>query len=251
VRDRTLRGTFVAYLVLVLLAFPFQSQLGENATRLRFMALPLGLLALRRRPLWLAAPLVAACAVYNATPLAWSYAKGTHERANHRAFWAPAIAFLRVHEDPNFRVNALDTVGHWEAVYLPEADFAITRGWYRQDDFPENELLYRRDLTLPKYVRWLHERGVRYVLVPDDRLDYSSVREAKVAVELPFVTRRGHVRIYEVPHPMQIAPRAEILQLAHQAVTLRVTRAGRYALAIRRHETFNAPGAGIFTLRFG
>jgi hypothetical protein len=248
--SRPLRRIFAAYLAFVLLAFAFQSQLGENAARLRYMAIPLSLLAVRRRPLWVAAPLVALCISYNLSPLFWNYVKGADERANHRSYWAPAIAFLRAHRDPNFRVNGLDTVTHWEAVYLPEAGFPITRGWYRQDDFPENEILYSDELNLKTYVRWLHERGVRYVLVPDDRLDYSSEREAKVAAKLHFVTRRGDVSIYEAPDPVPIAPGADILRLTHESVTLRVPRAGRYRLAIRGHETFAAPRGGTFTLDF-
>jgi hypothetical protein len=249
-RGRALRGIFIAYAGLVVLSVAFQSQLGENAARLRFAALPLALLVVRRRPLWIAAPLVALCAAYNITPLAWSYEKGRDEQAHHRSFWLPAIEFLHAHKDPNFRVDALDTVGHWEAVHLPEAGFPITRGWYRQDDFPENAILYSDDLNLQNYVSWLHSRGVRYVLVPQDRLDYSSKREAVVAARLPFVTRRGKVSIYEVPHPRPIAPGATILRLTHDQLTLRVSKAGRYTLAIRGHETFDAPGAGTFTLDF-
>jgi hypothetical protein len=245
-----MRRIFAAYLAFVLLAFAFQSQLGENAARLRYMAIPLSLLAVRRRPLWVAVPLVALCVSYNLSPLAWNYVKGADERANHRSYWAPALAFLRAHRDPNFRVNALDTVTHWEAVYLPEAGFPITRGWYRQDDFPENEILYSDELNVTTYVRWLHERGVRYVLVPTDRLDSSSKREAEVAAKLHFVTRRGDVSIYEAPRPVSIAPRARIVRLTHEGVTLRVPRAGRYPLAIRGHETFVAPRGGTFTLDF-
>jgi hypothetical protein len=249
-RGRELRGIFTAYLAFVLLAFAFQSQLGENAARLRFMALPLALLAVRFRPLWVAVPLVALCTAYNLTPLAWSYAKGKDEVANNRAYWASATAFLRAHRNPNFRVNALDTVGHWEAVYLPEAGFPITRGWYRQDDYPENEILYSDDLNRRSYVRWLHERGVRYVLVPGGRLDYSSEREAKVARTLPFVTRRGDVSIYEAPRTQPIAPGADVLRMTHERVTVRVPRAGRYALKVRGHEMFVAPRAGTYTLDF-
>jgi hypothetical protein len=249
-REQPLRGIFVAYLTLVVLAFAFQSQLGENAARLRYLALPLALLVVRPHRLWIAAPLVALCASYNLTPLAWSFAKGADERAEHRSYWSPAIAFLRAHRDANFRVNALDTIGHWEALYVPEAGFPITRGWYRQDDFPENEILYSRGLNMRTYVRWLHERGVRYVLVPRDRLDYSSKRESVFATRLPFVTRRGDVAIYETPSPRPIAPRAQIVRMTHEAVTLRVPRAGRYKLSIRGHETYNAPGAGTFTLDF-
>ena len=249
-KEKNLRGIFGAYLAFVVLAFGFQSQLGENAARLRFMALPLALLAVRRRPLWVAVPLVALCAAYNLTPLAYSYDKGRDETADHAAYWAPAIAFLRAHENPNFRVNALDTVGHWEAVYLPEAGFPITRGWYRQDDFPENGILYSDDLNRRSYVDWLHGRGVRYVLVPGGRLDYSSARERTVARSLPFVAQRGDVAIYETPRPRGIAPGAHVVRMTHEAVTIRVPRGGRYTLAIRGHETFVAPRAGTYRLDF-
>ena len=116
-RDRALRGIFIAYTALVVLAVAFQSQLGENAARLRFAALPLSLLVVRGHRLWIAVPLVALCASYNITPLVISYDQGRDERAHNHSFWVPAIDFLRAHEDPNFRVNAVDTVGHWEAVH--------------------------------------------------------------------------------------------------------------------------------------
>src|SRR6266508_5713347 len=185
-RSPQVRRFFGAYLAFVLLAFAFQSQLGENAARLRYMAIPLSLLAVRGRPLWVGVPLVALCVSYNLSPLTWNFVKGADERANHRSYWAPALAFLRAHRDPNFRVNALYTVG----------------------------------LNRKTYVRWLHERGVRYVLVPDDRLDYSSKREAEVAAKLHFVTRRGDVSIYEAPRPVPIAPGATIMRLTHERVTL-------------------------------
>jgi len=249
-KERRLRGIFGAYLAFVVLAFGFQSQLGENAARLRFMALPLSLLAVRWRPMWVAVPLVALCTAYNLTPLAFCYDKGRDETADHAAYWAPAIAFLRAHQDPNFRVNALDTVGHWEAVYLPEAGFPITRGWYRQDDFPENAILYSDELNRRSYVAWLHARGVRYVLVPGGRLDYSSERERSVARTLPFVAQRGDVGIYETPRPKPIVPGADVVRMTHEAVTIRVPRAGRYMVAIRGHETFVAPRAGTYRLDF-
>ena len=246
---RPIRGVFVAWLVLIALAFVFPSTLGENAARLRFLALPLALLVLRGRPLLVAAPLAVLAAVYNVSPLAWSFAKGLDERAEHRSYWAPAIAFLHAHNSPDFRVDALDTVDHWEAVYLPEAGIPITRGWFRQDDFPENRVLYH-PLDQRTYVRWLHERGVRYVLVPRDRLDYSSNREPVLAAKLHFVTWAGKVAIYELPRATPIAPGARVVRMAHDAVTLVVPHAGRYRLSIRRHTSFTALTAGIVTLRF-
>src|SRR5207245_478815 len=105
---RPIRGVFVAWLALVALSFVFPSTLGENAARLRFIALPLALLVLRGRPLALAAPLALVAAAYNISPLVWSFVKGHDERAQHASYWAPAIAFLRAHNTPDFRVNALD-----------------------------------------------------------------------------------------------------------------------------------------------
>jgi hypothetical protein len=227
-----LRGVFVAWLALILASFAFPSVLGENAARLRFMALPLALLVLRGRPALLAVPLAAIAAVYNLSPLYWSFRKGLDERAESAAYWAPAIAFLRAHTDPNYRVNALDTVGHWEAYHLPRAGIPITRGWYRQDDFPQNELLYD-PLRRPEYLRWLHEQGVRYVLVPDDRLDYSSKYEPALARTLRFVKRAGSVRIYEVPGPSPLVSGADVAHLTHDTIAVRVAHAGSYRLAIR------------------
>jgi hypothetical protein len=113
------RGLFVGWLALIAVSFAFPSQLGENAARLRFMALPLALLVLRGRPLVLAVPLAVVAAVYNVSPLAWSFEKGLDERGESAAYWTPAIKFLHARADANFRVNALDTVGHWEAFHLP------------------------------------------------------------------------------------------------------------------------------------
>jgi hypothetical protein len=248
-RGRPIRGVFVAWLALVVLSFIFPSQLGENAARLRFMALPLALLVLRGRPLRLVLPLAAVAAAYNVSPLVWSFQKGHDERAEQAAYWAPAVAFLQAHTDPNFRVNALDTVGHWEAVYLPEAGIPITRGWFRQDDFPENALLYH-GLDFPEYVSWLHARGVKYVLVPRDRLDYTSARELPLATKLRRVATLGDVRIYAVPDPAPIVPGADVISLTHNTIAFRAPRAGRYRLSIRGHSTFDAPAAATYTLRF-
>ena len=52
------------------------------------------------------------------------------------------------------------------------------RGWYRQNDFPQNELLYDRTLAARAYESWLRGLGVRYVVLSDAPPDYSSRGEA-------------------------------------------------------------------------
>ena len=148
--------------------------------------------------------------------------QGKDERAEDRSYWAPALDFLRAHRDPNFRVNALDTVEHWEACTCREAGFPITRGWYRQDDFPENEILYSDDLNRRRYVRWLHERGVRYVLVPGGRLDYSSEREPRSRARCRSSRGAATSRSTRRRSPQPIAPGADVVRITHERATLRV-----------------------------
>ena len=96
----------------------------------------------------------------------------------HAAYWAPAIGYLHEHLSPSFRVEAVDTVEHWPAAYLPDAGIPIVRGWYRQSDFPQNELLYDKRARRAAYEAWLRAQGVRYVVLADAPPDYSSRAEA-------------------------------------------------------------------------
>ena len=140
-RARPLLCFFVVYCVACIVAFAVPSQVGENIERIRFAALPIAMLmfSLRRwRPLWLSLPALLLATSWNVTPLAASFNHSRLEADSNRAYWQPAIGYLRAHLDPSYRVEAVDTAGHWAAVYLPEARIPLARGWYRQDDFPQN-----------------------------------------------------------------------------------------------------------------
>jgi hypothetical protein len=57
----------------------------------------------------------------------------------------------------------------------------LARGWERQLDEKANPLFYDgRRLTPARYHRWLHEKGVRWVALPDAPLDYSAEAEARL-----------------------------------------------------------------------
>ena len=94
--------------------------------------------------------------------------------AHTKVYWAPAIRYLHAHLSPSYRVEAVDTAEHWAAAYLPDAGIPIVRGWYRQSDFPQNELLYDRSLAAAPYEAWLRRLGVRYVVLTDAPVDYSA-----------------------------------------------------------------------------
>ena len=156
------------------LAYVIPSNLGENVVRLRFAAVPIAV------PRLLAPPLAA-----DAARRARARARLDLERLAARSTASPAARTTRprraptgrrsstsctARSSPDYRVEAVGTADHWEAVYLPQAGIPIVRGWFRQDDFPQNEVLYDK-LTRRSYLAWLrrserplrraHRRGAR------------------------------------------------------------------------------------------
>jgi hypothetical protein len=274
---RVLRWLYVLYLPVCVTAFVVPSSLGENVARLRFAAVPLAILTLslrRWRPLPLAAVAFLLALSWNVSPLAASYAKGASDPASQEAYWAAAIGFLDQHLDPSYRVEAVDTTGHWAAAYLPAAGIPITRGWFRQEDFPRNEVLYRDELGARTYIRWLRQMAVRYVLLPDAPLDYSAAEEAELLRSgrsgLRPVFHSAHTTIYAVPAPRKLVTgpgRADVLTFDQSRLTFRVAAAGRYRIAMSWSPYWNvsrgclerdragmtmldAPGPGAVTMRF-
>src|SRR5581483_3526517 len=220
--------------------------------RRRFAAVPLAVLTLslrRWRPLPYAFGAFALALSWNATPLAYSFVRTSSDPSEHAAFWRPAIRYLHRELTPAYRVEAVDTAGHWEAVYLARAGIPIVRGWFRQDDFPQNELLYDPFGRRP-YLRWLHELGARYVVLPNAPLDYSARNEAKLLRSgrsgLTPVFRTRDLTIYAVPAPVPIVTgpgQPRVLALTDSTILLRLARAGTYRLALHYSPYLAAPGA--------
>jgi hypothetical protein len=275
-RAPVLRWLFIAYLPVVLAAYTVPSALGGNIARLRFAAIPICVLALSLRgwrPRWMAAGALALAAAWNLSPMAWSYSRAQADRDANPAYWQPAIEYLNEHLTPSYRVEAVDTLNHWPAVHLPRAGIPLARGWYRQDDFPQNELLYK-PMQPHAYVRWLRGLGVRYVVSSDTPPDWSAKHEATLLESgrsgLRPVFRSAHLTIYAVPRPRPIVTgpgTSEVVDIGQGHLILRLERPGRYRIAIRhspywsstagcvtrgtdRMIRFDARRAGLMTLRF-
>ena len=240
---RVLRGFFWTYLVVLIAAYVVPSGLGSNIDRVRYIALPLALIVcmLRRwRPLWIVIPAVVLGGIWNLTPIADTFARSSHDPEVARAYWQPAIQYLHQHLTPSFRVEAVDTTEHWPAAYLPEAGIPIVRGWYRQGDFPQNELLYSKALNRHTYAHWLRKLGVRYVVISDTAPDYSSRLEAKLIRQgrsglLP-VFRSAHVSVYELPHATSLVTGpglATVNWMYPSRVVFEVAKPGTYRVALR------------------
>ena len=241
---RPLRWLFIVYLGACLAAFAIPSSLGENVDRLRYVAVPVAVLALslrQWRPLPVAVVSLALAASWNLTPLAFSFVKTSEDPASAQAYWQPAIDYLHRHLSVSYRVEAVDTAGHWDAVYLPRAGIPLARGWFRQNDYPQNRLLYSDDeLGRSAYLSWLRSLGVRYVVLTDAPPDYSARAEAKLLQSgrsgLTRVLKTRHLSVYAVPSPRPLITgpgRASVVGLTETQVTVRAAEAGTYRLAIR------------------
>ena len=251
-RARSLRWVFVVYFAVCLASYLIPSALGENIARLRYAAVPLSVLALslrRWRPLPVCLAALGLAVSWNVTPIAGQYLKGLADPASKSAYWAPAISYLRGHLSPNFRVEAVDTAGHWAAVYLAEAEIPLARGGYRQDDFPQNKLLYD-ELGRGAYLAWLRELGVRYVVLTNAPTDYSAKGEARLLRSgrsgLRVVFRDSRLAIFAVPRPRPIltgpAP-ANVIRVTGTRVVVELSRPGEYRLAVRYSPYWRAEDA--------
>ncbi len=257
---RALRFFFGAYLAACLLAYAIPSALGENVTRLRFAAVPLAalLLSLRSwRPLPVSAVAFLLACSWNLTPLGFSLVHSAADPSASRAYWDPAIRFLRAELSPSYRAEVVDTTGHWGADYLADAEIPLARGWFRQDDFPQNALLYD-DMTPRGYVAWLRRLGVRYVVLTDAPLDYSARGEAAVIRSgrsgLDAVFRAAHLTIYELPRPTPVLTgpgRPQMLEMTPSGVRLKLRRPGTYRLAVRYSPYWRAPSVCVSELGDG
>ena len=240
---RLLRWIFPLYLAASLIVFVLPSSLGSNVGRLRLVAFPLTLLAfsLRNyRPRSLLAPALALALLWNLGPIVDGFKKGRDDPSRERSYWAPALDFLHEKLTPSYRVEVVDTASHWAAVYFPEAGVPIARGWFRQDDYPQNEILYEKNLSAHSYLDWLRGLGVRYVVLTRAPTDYSSRDEAALIrsgrTDLRAVFRSSNLTVYEVPKPgsMITGPgRPRVLALGASRIRLELPQPGSYRLAVR------------------
>jgi hypothetical protein len=233
----------VVYSVACVLSFVVPTELGANVERLRYAAIPLALLAVSVagwRPLAIALPLLGVAGFWNVKPLVANYQRAASDPAASVRYWQPAISFLHVHLKPSYRVEVVDTLEHWPAVYFPEANLPIVRGWYRQSDFPANELLYDKALGARAYDRWLRSLGVRYVVLSSAPPDYSSRAEARLLRSghsgLRPVLRLPHLVVYELPHatPVVTGPaRPSVEAMDETRLVIHAAAPGRYRVAVR------------------
>ena len=244
---------FVVYLVAVLAAFAIPSAVGENVLRIRYAAIPLAVLTLslrRWRPLPVALGVLALAVTWNLTPPLFELPPRRSDPAAHRAYWTPAIGFLRGTSRRRIasRWSTRPATGR-PPTWRRRRSRSRAAG-YRQDDFPQNEVLYDDPLGSKAYRGWLRGLGVRYVVLTSAPADYSARGEAALLRSgrsgLWRCPRAPRLTIFEVPRPQPILTGpagGRLVELAATRVLLDLPRAGDYRLAVRFSPYWRAPGA--------
>jgi len=251
------RGALLAFFLLwgivCVAAFFVPTPLGSNLTRLRFFVFPLGLLTVLLtgfRPRLLTAVGLALGLTYTLTPYLSILPNRSESRAAAETFWRPAVEYVRSRAAPSYRVEVVPTYDHWEAYWLPRAGIPLARGWYRQLDLAQNSALYSTSLTAPGYRAWLRRNGVRFVLLPETRLDAlgaaheaSLLRSGRSGLVRVFTSRT--TTIWELPQATPIlsgnAP-ARLTVLEHERMSGWTAAAGDYLLRVRYTPYWHASG---------
>jgi hypothetical protein len=129
------------------------------------------------------------------------------EASVRASYYAPLRTELRGLTGGGTTIVEVPLMGsHWEAADLAGHDgIELARGWERQLDTRYGALFYNGTLDARTYAAWLAENRVRYVALPDARLDFAGEAEGRlVAGGLPYlreVWRGRHWRLYEVRPP--------------------------------------------------
>jgi hypothetical protein len=255
-RGRFLAFVFGLWALGAVAAYLVPSPIGENVTRLRGIVLPLALLAAALasfRPRWLVGLALSVALVYTLLPYVGAAVHRGDTSSAEASFWAPALAVLAERAEPGERVEVVPTGDHWEAYWVPRAGFPLARGWYRQLDIAENPLFYEDTLDPAVYSRWLHNLGVRFVLLPDTQLGrIGEEREAELVrsgeAGLVEVARAGPVTVYEVPdaRPILTGPGGpQVTELGHDRVVGELTEAGTHRLAVRWTPTWRVVSGDV------
>ena len=137
------------------------------------------------------------------------------------------------------RVEYVDSLLHEGDYFLPAAGISIARGWFRQQDFPQNRLFYGQNLTKTEYDSWLCTNQIAMVVLPPGPYDYSSVNEAfLVTHKTNFLILAGKLGRFETFKVSGCpVPRAKVTIVSRNVVAVNVSAAGNYVIPVNYSRT--------------
>jgi hypothetical protein len=245
---KALRIGIWIYVALLVGVYVIATPIGSNAPRLgALMAGPIAaFVLLDRRPKLLALLVIPLLYWQLASPVG-DLLRGTGEPSTEESFYAPLIEQLDARSGGRpMRVEIPSTRERWEAVYVAER-FPLARGWLRQLETNDTDEFTDQHLTAEEYERWLRDRGVSFVALPNATLDYLSEEAGRLLAyePTPFlreVWSNDDWRLWEVlpPRGDRFVPGAaladggaKVTELGPDGFTVQAPGPGEYVLRMR------------------
>jgi hypothetical protein len=187
---------------------------------------------------------------WSIAPAVRDVAAAAGDPSTSAAYYAPLLRFLDSARNPGTpppRIEIVFTRNHWEAARVAP-HIPIARGWERQVDRKVNKLFYKPGLTAEAYRTWLERTGVRWVALPDAKLDYSAKAEAQlIRAGLPYLRpawHSAHWRVFAVrPAPALVEGPASLTAMGAESFSVRARRAGRVVVRVRFTSHWSLPQA--------
>jgi len=219
-------------------SFLVPTALGGNVSRLgQYVAGPLLACVLLPRRRLVLAVIAIPLLVWQWVPAVDGIAFAHTDPSTRSSYYEPLLAYLGTQSGTIGRVEIPSTYRHWEAAYAAPK-VLLARGWERQLDIAYNPLFYSSPLTPATYRTWLHANGVKYIALPDARLDDSSIGERTLIESgLPYlheVWHDAHWRVWSVDGFDGLVDGPATLQtMSPDRVTLAVTGPGDLVVRVR------------------
>jgi hypothetical protein len=234
---RALRVGIVLYAAAAVAAYMIDTPVGNNVARLgALFGGPIAACVLWPRPLvfgLLVLPL-----------LSWQWARpiidvqaAANDPSTERHYYTPLLNALgRQPAMPIGRLEIPITHNHWEATYVAPT-VPLARGWERQLDRQVNGVFYAGRLTAASYRAWLDRLGVRWVALPDTRLEGASYPESNlIQAGLPYlkpIWHNTHWRLFAVRHPAPLVRGpARMTSMTIDSFTLHADRPGNLRVSV-------------------
>ena len=239
-REPTIRAGAVIVAIGLVACMVVPNSVGLNLTRMVWLlAAPL-IVGYGHRPDRLVVALTGLALIFPASDLSWQLAQADSPSAS-QSYYTPLLAQLksRMNTDAALgqRVEVVEPQTKGAARYVGES-MPVARGWERQADVTDNPIFYQDGALDPaSYRHWLDELAVAYVAVPDAKLDFASVDEAKlIAGGLPYLHEVWHNpdwTLYEVVDSAPLARNAQVLAVDGNQLRLWVDHRGPVPIQIR------------------
>ena len=244
-----LRTGSAVYALVALVAFLVPTPLGGNVSRLaQYFAGPIlaCIVPRRLRPglLVLAVPLL----LWQWLPTFDATTSLAPDPSAAASYYQPMVDFMATQPGEIGRVEIPFTHRHWESDFAARS-VPLARGWERQLDIEFNPSFYDGTLDAAGYQQWLADNGVRFVALPDARLDKSSEAEAALlATSLPYLQEAwsdAHWRVWRVEgFAGLVSGPARLEQLDATGFRLQVDAPGDVIVRVRPspHWSLSTPG---------